>query len=98
MFSIQKNYEEVLQKIHSTLAKQNRPPDSVKLLAVCKGQPAKALRELMSLGQFDFGENYVQEWKQKKNELPQDPRIRWHFTGRLQTNKVKDLVGEIALF
>lgn len=48
-----------------------------------------------NIGQRDFGENKVQELISKKEMLPND--IRWHFIGKLQTNKVKYLVNNVYL-
>ena len=53
------------------------------------------MREAYEAGIRDFGENRVQELLAKKTSLPGD--VRWHFQGRLQTNKVKSLWGEIVL-
>ena len=44
-------------------------PDSVRLLAVSKGHPAAAVRELAALGQVDFGESRVQEALPKQEDL-----------------------------
>ena len=99
MRTITENYQRIREEIRQTLKACGRPLDAVKLLAVSKGQSAESILELQALGQTAFGENYVQEWKGKKN-FPDEriKKIHWHFTGRLQTNKVKDLVGEIRLF
>src|SRR4030095_10483910 len=92
-------YREILEKIESKLKALKRPPSSVRLLAVSKGQPIESIRELNRLGQTEFGENYVQEWKEKKDLLKSEgDRIHWHFIGHLQSNKVKELVGEVTLF
>lgn len=64
-------------------------------MLVTKTVPIERIREAFELGERDFGENRVQELVQKKPEL--GPEIRWHFQGHLQTNKVKSLVGEVAL-
>lgn len=64
-------------------------------MLVTKTLPAERVREAYGAGIRDFGENRAQELIQKKPELP--PDIRWHFQGHLQTNKVKFLLGEIAL-
>ena len=63
---------------------------NVTLVAVSKTKPAAAIKDLYSLGQRDFGENYVQELVGKQKELPTD--IRWHFIGHLQTNKVRQII------
>jgi pyridoxal phosphate enzyme (YggS family) len=53
------------------------------------------IQEAYRCGQRDFGESRVQEWLAKKDRLPAD--CRWHFIGRLQTNKVKYLDESIVL-
>ena len=45
---------------------------------------------------FNFGENKFQELKQKQEEL-RDLDIKWHFIGRLQSNKISKLVGTVEL-
>jgi pyridoxal phosphate enzyme (YggS family) len=72
-------------------------PDGVTLVAVSKSHPASAIREAWAAGQRDFGENYVQEWREKAEALADLDGIRWHFIGSLQTNKVKYLAGRVAL-
>ena len=52
--------------------------------------------EAISAGQVDFGENYVQELKEKAGALS-GKNIRWHFIGALQRNKVKYLPGLVHL-
>ena len=59
----------------------------VTLIAVSKTKSVDEILELYRLGQRDFGENYVQELKEKYEQLPKD--INWHFIGHLQSNKVK---------
>ncbi len=61
----------------------------VTLVAVSKTKPVEDILALYSLGQRDFGENYVQELVTKQPLLPED--IRWHFIGHLQSNKVKSI-------
>lgn len=46
-------------------------------------------------GVWDFGENYVQEFLEKKRTLA--TALRWHFIGHLQRRKAKDVVGEAVL-
>ncbi len=101
MNKISLNYQKVLDSIELSLNQSGRKKNSVKLLAVTKGQSTESILELAKLGQTCFSENYVQEWKEKKETFKtfslQSP-IQWHFTGRLQTNKVKYLMEEIDLF
>lgn len=94
---IAENYHRIQSEIETCLLKRGRSSSSAKILVVSKGQNAGCLKTLADLGQNAFGENYVQEWKEKKQQLP-DPKIQWHFIGRLQSNKLKYLLGQITLF
>lgn len=70
-------------------------PEGVGLVAVSKFHPVEALKEAYDAGQRMFGESRVQELLAKQPHLPDD--TRWHFIGHLQTNKVRQLVGKVAL-
>lgn len=72
-----------------------RDPENVKVILVTKAVPCEGILEAYESGARDFAENRVQEWKEKKEKLPQD--IRWHMIGNLQTNKVKDVLGSAVL-
>jgi pyridoxal phosphate enzyme (YggS family) len=67
-----------------------REPSSVRLVAVSKGHPAGAIAHACDAGQRIFGENYVAELLEKKRELGDLP-IEWHFIGRVQRNKARDI-------
>jgi pyridoxal phosphate enzyme (YggS family) len=69
--------------------------DKATLVAVSKTKPVEDIQALYNLGQRDFGENYVQELVDKKDQLPKD--IRWHFIGHLQSNKVKFIAPFVHL-
>lgn len=85
------NFVAVHERIRAACERAGRPPDSVTLVAVSKGQPPDAVRAAAGLGQFVFGENKVQEAKAK---IPLCPaRLRWHMIGHLQTNKCRDAVS-----
>ena len=62
-------------------------PEGVCLLAISKYYPVEAIEEAYNAGQRDFGENKAQDLVVKEQALPKD--IRWHFTGHLQSNKIK---------
>ena len=82
----------VRARIAAACARAGRAPDSVQLLAASKFQSAAAIRAAYQAGQRDFGENYVQELAQKAAQLSDLPDLRWHLIGRLQSNKVKDVL------
>lgn len=74
---------------------QNELPTGVRLVAVSKFHPNKAIEEAYRAGQRIFGESKVQEMTAKYESLPKD--IEWHFIGHLQTNKVKYIAPYVAL-
>ena len=79
-------YKEIIAELDSK---------NIRLIAVSKTKPIEDILELYHLGQKDFGENYVQELKEKAVQLPKD--IRWHFIGHLQSNKVKQIAAFVHL-
>jgi pyridoxal phosphate enzyme (YggS family) len=95
--TIEQNLREVRARIAAASARAGRAPESVTLVAVSKKQPVDALREAYAAGCRDFGENYAQELLEKASALV-DVDLRLHHIGHLQTNKVKALVGKVALF
>ncbi|NLO98555.1 MAG: YggS family pyridoxal phosphate-dependent enzyme [Peptococcaceae bacterium] len=92
--NIAENLRLINYNISKALERSGRR-DSVKLIAVSKTVPVDLILKAYTAGQKVFGENRVQEWKQKVNELPED--CEWHIIGRLQTNKVKYLNNRVAL-
>ncbi len=66
-----------------------------KLIAVSKTKPITLIQEAYEAGQLDFGENKVQELREKVPALSED--IRWHMIGHLQSNKVKYIAPYIYM-
>ena len=66
-----------------------------RLIAVSKTKPVGDIEAAYHAGQKDFGENKVQELRDKHPALPDD--ICWHMIGHLQSNKVKYIVPFIHL-
>jgi len=83
----------VRRRIQEALERVGRR-DSVRLVAVTKGQPAAMVQAVLRAGVQDVAENRVQQWLPK---LAAVPGARWHFVGRLQSNKVHAVVGRVAL-
>ena len=86
----EKNFDEVLEKIERARIETDEH-QIVKIVAVSKYSDAKAIENLYKIGQRAFGENRVQDLKQKMQELDEYP-LEWHFIGRLQTNKINTLL------
>ncbi|MGH4050421.1 MAG: YggS family pyridoxal phosphate-dependent enzyme [Clostridium sp.] len=74
---------------------KNEISPGVTLICVSKTREIQEIEEVYESGARNFGENKVQEFVGKYENLPKD--IRWHFIGHLQTNKVKYLVGKVHL-
>ncbi|MCT4613496.1 MAG: YggS family pyridoxal phosphate-dependent enzyme [Marinifilaceae bacterium] len=70
-------------------------PEQVKLVAVSKTKPIECIEDAYDGGYRIFGENKVQELRQKYETLPKD--IEWHMIGHLQTNKVKYIADFVHL-
>ena len=93
--SIPSSIQNLKQEIRAVAEKKGHEAGSVRLVIVTKTVAPERILEAYQMGERDFGENRVQEWQEKKDALPRD--IRWHLIGHLQTNKVKYVVGQVAL-
>ena len=67
-----------------------RDPRAISLVAVTKTFPVSDAATLLELGVYDLGESRDQEAKVKAGELTD---VRWHFLGRLQTNKARSIAS-----
>ncbi len=63
----------------------------VKMIGVSKYSSSDDVKTLYQAGQRAFGENKVQDLKEKINDLEELP-LEWHFIGRLQKNKINNLI------
>jgi PLP dependent protein len=81
-------------RIAAAAEQAQRRPTDVQLIGVTKTHPPELCRAAVAAGLADLGENRVQELVAKH---PHVPGARWHLIGRLQRNKVKDVVGRHVL-
>ena len=95
MTMLQHNYQMVCSQLAEAVQQAGRPSGSVQLVAISKTFPAEAIREVYATGQRDFGENYIQEWSTKTEELADLQDIVWHIIGQVQSNKTR-VVAERA--
>ncbi len=84
---IRTNLEHIRGIIRETALRCGRDPQEIKLVAVSKRMPTTDVTEAHQCGQNIFGENYLQDARDKIKQL--DPSVRWHFIGHLQSNKAK---------
>ena len=81
---------QVRNRIKKAASAAGRAADEVTIVAVSKKHPVSAIEAAYAAGQRDFGENFVQEAVPKIQSLNRSD-IRWHFIGRIQANKTRDI-------
>ena len=87
---VARRLENVRARVQAALRDAGRGADEIQILAVSKRQPVAAIEAAFQAGQSSFGENYVQEARAKIAALASLP-IDWHFIGRLQANKSREV-------
>ncbi len=95
MSTISDNLVYVEQRIREACKRSGRSRDEVTLIAVSKTKPVPDLEEALRCGYDVFGENKVQEIRDKSPVLPAS--VHWHMIGHLQANKVKYLIGTVDM-
>lgn len=88
---IEENVKKLLEEI-----KENPYGEKVTLVAAVKTQTVESINRAIAAGITDIGDNHVQEFRDKYDEITGSPRR--HFIGHLQTNKVKYLIGKTFLY
>lgn len=93
--ALKSRYLAIRERICRAADRSKRSPLEVTLLGASKMQPIDLMRELDDIAaergeSIRFGENYVQEMAKKRAEIK--TKAKWHFIGRLQSNKIRDLV------
>ena len=73
----------------------NTIPANINLVAATKYADIIDMKDLYQAGIKDFGENRVDSFIYKYNELKDYKNIRWHFIGHLQRNKAKQIINLI---
>ena len=96
MERIAERLEQVQAQIAAAAQKSSRSPDDIELVAVSKTHPAETVQAAVDAGQILFGESRVQEARAKIPLLPS--RLRWHFIGHLQKNKIRHALPLFELF
>ena len=71
---------------------KNQIPSNVNILAVSKGFKSQEIKTIQNIGQNDFGESKFQEAFEKQLILKDFKQIKWHFIGRIQSNKIRKIV------
>ena len=85
-----KNLDELIERVEAARLGVSHH-HIVKIVAISKYSVASEVETLYNAGQRAYGENKVQDLKEKSNELEELP-LEWHFVGRLQKNKINNLI------
>jgi pyridoxal phosphate enzyme (YggS family) len=96
MTLIADNLASVKERMAQAARKSGREPDAVRLVAVSKTVPVERIAEAGLVDGCVFGENKVQEARDKIETLGTEA-YHWHFIGHLQRNKVKYIPGLFEL-
>ncbi len=96
MIDIKQNLNLVEQQISQTCQQYHRSRQEITLVAVSKTKPFTMIEQVYFAGQYDFGENYLQEALLKINALRHLPKITWHFIGPIQSNKTKQIAENFS--
>lgn len=88
--------KDVYTVIKESAEHSGRDVSEIKLVAVSKTKPVEEIISFRRAGIREFGENYVQEFVDKFEQL-KDADILWHFIGSLQRNKVKYIIDKVYM-
>lgn len=89
------NYKRIEEEITEAAIKSGRKREDIILLAATKTVPTEVINHAIKSGIDYIGENRVQEFLSKTNDL--DASAHRHFIGHLQSNKAKDIVGRVEM-
>jgi len=92
---LETNYNDIKSRFDAAVKKSGRKDGEVMLLAATKTVAPEIINEAIKLGITHIGENRVQEFLSKNDEVTKN--VTRHFIGHLQTNKVKDIVGKVSM-
>lgn len=94
--AVEENYKRVLNSVKESAVKAGRNENDVRLMCVTKTVEPPYINKALELGADLIGENRVQEYLGKKDALNLDG-VERHLIGHLQTNKVRQIVGEVDM-
>jgi pyridoxal phosphate enzyme (YggS family) len=96
---IAKSLREVQERIYRAALRATRDPTEITLVAVGKTVVPERIIEAYNAGIDTFGESYAQEFRDKYIIVDSmlGRKVKWHFVGRIQRNKVKYIVGKVEL-
>lgn len=103
------NLKRTQERIAEAALRSGRQPGDITLVAVTKAVDLEVVKNLLELGQLDFGENRVQQLVKRASMLDEQVQrrkaagnddwgqVRWHMIGHLQRNKVRQILSLTTL-
>jgi len=91
---LREKLNDINARIENAAVKSGRTRQDIKLVGVSKGVDIAAIKSAYDIGLNEFAESRVQELIPKQVVIP---TAKWHFIGRLQTNKVKLIIDKVSL-
>ncbi len=95
MTEITEYLADIVERVARATQRAARSKSSVTIIAISKQQPATSIAAVHRGGISNFGESYVQEALPKIDALA-DFGLTWHFVGKLQTNKTRQIAERFA--
>jgi pyridoxal phosphate enzyme (YggS family) len=96
VMNIKENIDIILNRVAEAAKKSGRNPEDITIIAVSKTVDSNRAREAVENGLLNLGENRVQEFVNKYEQLG-GMNIKWHMIGHLQKNKVKYIIDKAEL-
>jgi len=93
--NITDNLKRIQGRIAEACTRIGRPIESVTIVAVTKTHGPETVNAVLEAGLMDIGENRIQEFLSKRDELARP--CRWHLIGPLQSNKATKAIGQFEL-
>lgn len=94
--AVEENYKRILSSVKECAVKAGRNENDVRLMCVTKTVEPVYINKVLELGADLIGENRVQEYLGKRDELNLNG-VERHLIGHLQTNKVRQIAGEVDM-
>lgn len=94
--SLKSNYSEILESIERACIQSGRKKEEIELVGVTKTVGTEAILDSIALGVTHIGENRVQEFLSKYDELSKT-EVKFSIIGHLQTNKVKYIADKVDM-
>ena len=87
-----------LKQINHNIQKHSNNPQKVKLIVVTKTFSHKSINSALENNVYDIGENKIQEFILKEPKINKTKKLKTHFIGKIQSNKVKKIVSYFNVF